>query len=85
MRRTMLMLVGAGLLSMLAGCHCFCAHGVCDCEDLFEDQCIERQPWACHCAPPPMVAPAGAVVFPPPAESIPSPGPTKLPDAKKGL
>jgi hypothetical protein len=43
MRRLMLLLVGVSLLTTLAGCHCFFAHGVCDCEQ--DDHCSSRSPW----------------------------------------
>jgi hypothetical protein len=76
MRRMMLMLMGVGLLSMLAGCHCFHAHGVCDCEEF--DHCTSRSPWV-HGG----MAPGGEAM--PVGESIPAPGPAKLPDAKKNL
>jgi hypothetical protein len=69
MRRLMLLLVGVSLLSMLAGCHCFHTHGICDCEE--DDHCSSRSPWVHPMAPAP--------------ESIPMPEPTpaKLPDGKK--
>ncbi|HZZ79184.1 MAG TPA: hypothetical protein VFE62_11735 [Gemmataceae bacterium] len=83
MRRVLLFLASICVISLLAGCHLYHWHGVCDCQ--MDDYCSSRSPWIRTGAVAPGLTPAPVEYVAPPGTTVPAPMPAKLPDAKKAL